>query len=111
VDNLGVRESFGETDHVEHICPSEAPAKLTGQLFTQCVDYLLAIFSTHVLKNVFADALANLPVKNHKAGIDGTRDALACSKDHLANVGQERNWLRCRFDQSKFVEHNIRILP
>ena len=43
VDNLGVRESFGEPDHVEHICPVEAPAKLIGQLFTQCVDYLARV--------------------------------------------------------------------
>jgi len=62
-----VRESLGEAKHVEHICPGEAPTKLNGQLFTQCVDYLLAIFGALVLEYVFADALTNFPVKNRKA--------------------------------------------
>jgi hypothetical protein len=107
VDNLGVRENLGEANHVEHICPGEAPTKLNGQLFTQCVDYLLAIFGALVLENVSSDALTNLPVKNHKAGIDSASDALAGGEDKLANVGQQGDWLRGGLDQSKFVGHGI----
>jgi hypothetical protein len=69
LDYLDIIEDLGKTDHVKDIAAAKALPVLRSQPLAHQLDNFRPILSPALGWQIIADALADLPVEEHKLGV------------------------------------------
>src|SRR5439155_10486599 len=77
--------------HIKQVAAGKASSELRLQLSRQCRDDLLPILRSLLLQDVLADTLADFPVEQGQARVEGGGDPGAGVGNETANVAQQSN--------------------
>ena len=78
LDYLDIIEDLGKTDHVKDIAAAKALPVLRSQPLAHQLDNFRSILRSAPGWHIIADALADLPVEEHKLGVYGLSDMGLC---------------------------------